>query len=118
MRATWYVLEDGTTVDPSECSRKGGVLTHKNGIVAMRRPDCPRSIGVDLDSEGKLPALDDGEKDEAAVVVPEGEPSPIVKPVVDGEKPEQAPVAQQNEDMLPEPKPVGPARGGYRTRAK
>lgn len=49
MRATWYVLEDGTAVDPSECNRQNGVLMHKRGPVAMRRPDCPRSRGVDID---------------------------------------------------------------------
>lgn len=54
MRATWYVLDDGTLADPSECTIKDGVLTHKSGgKVAMRSPDCPRSRGVDLDAKGK-----------------------------------------------------------------
>lgn len=52
-RETWYVLEDGTAVDPSECSAdEKGVLTHKSGAgVAMKLPDCPRSRSVDPDEE-------------------------------------------------------------------
>lgn len=54
MRATWYVLEDGTAVDPNECNTVGGVLTHKSGKpVAMRSHDCPMSTGVDVDASGK-----------------------------------------------------------------
>lgn len=50
MRATWYVLEDGTAVDPSECATINGVLTHKSGKpIAMRSHDCPMSTGVDTD---------------------------------------------------------------------
>lgn len=54
MRATWYLLEDGTTVDPNECTVVDGVLTHESGVaVAMRNHDCPMSTGVDLDDSGK-----------------------------------------------------------------
>jgi len=51
MRATWYVTEDGTAVDPSECSAddKGNVLTHKDGgVVAMRAPGVPMSRSVEV----------------------------------------------------------------------
>ena len=52
MYATWYVTEGGDTVDPAECSRKNGVLTHKSGAkIAMRFPDCPRSRSVDVKAE-------------------------------------------------------------------
>ncbi len=52
MRATWYVLEDGTAVDPAECSinADGYGVTHESGaLVAMMAPDCPKTTGVDLD---------------------------------------------------------------------
>lgn len=51
MRDTWYVLEDGTAVDPSQCvwDGKGNVLTHAGGqLVAMRAPGVPMSRGVDV----------------------------------------------------------------------
>jgi hypothetical protein len=48
MRATWYVLEDGTAVDPSEVFvNDAGRYAHANGLVAMRAPDCPRSRQVE-----------------------------------------------------------------------
>lgn len=51
MRETWYVLEDGTAVHPSEVSlNKDGALAHKNGMVQMRG-ETPRSRGVDPDEE-------------------------------------------------------------------
>lgn len=53
MRETWYVLEDGTAVHPSEVAAdKNGALAHKKGLVAMRG-DTPRSRGVDIDESGK-----------------------------------------------------------------
>jgi hypothetical protein len=50
MRATWYVLEDGSVVDPVECDFDDkGVLRHKGGVaVAKRAPDAYSSRGVDL----------------------------------------------------------------------
>lgn len=54
MRATWFLLEDGTPVDPNECADVDGVLTHQSGApVAMRSHDCPMSTGVDVDDGGK-----------------------------------------------------------------
>lgn len=54
MRATWYVLEDGTAVDPNEVVDLDGVLTHKGGApVALRGPGWPKSTGVDVDEAGK-----------------------------------------------------------------
>lgn len=52
MRATWYVLEDGTAVDPAECTTNGDGygMTHESGaLVAMIAPDCPKTTGVDID---------------------------------------------------------------------
>lgn len=53
MQDTWYVLEDGRTVDPNEVSTdESGVLVHVSGVpVAMRSPGVPRSRGVDPEME-------------------------------------------------------------------
>lgn len=52
MRATWYVLEDGTVVDPAEVSPDAtGALRHKNGTAVAMRGDVPSSRGVDPDEE-------------------------------------------------------------------
>ena len=49
MQTTWYVLEDGSPVDPAEVSpRADGRLVHASGkLIAMRSPDCPMTRGVD-----------------------------------------------------------------------
>jgi hypothetical protein len=49
MQETWYVLEDGRTVDPSDVAPDdSGVLVHISGVpVAMRSPGVPLSRGVD-----------------------------------------------------------------------
>lgn len=49
MQETWYVLEDGRKVDPSEVVHDDdGALVHVSGVpVAMRSPGVPRSSGVD-----------------------------------------------------------------------
>ncbi|HYD66177.1 hypothetical protein [Azospirillum sp.] len=53
MQDTWYVLEDGRTVDPSEVALdEGGALVHASGVpVAMRAPGVPRTRGVDPAAE-------------------------------------------------------------------
>ncbi|MEY9466297.1 hypothetical protein ABH973_006710 [Bradyrhizobium ottawaense] len=53
MQDVWYVLEDGRTVDPNECSTdEGGVLRHESGVaVKMRSPGVPLSRGVDAAKE-------------------------------------------------------------------
>lgn len=53
MRATWYVLEDESVVDPNECALdEAGRLVHGGGVaVKMRFPDCPMSTGVDVDEK-------------------------------------------------------------------
>lgn len=53
MQQTWYVLEDGRTVDPNEVAPdEVGVLRHASGIaVAMRAPGVPRSRGIDAAAE-------------------------------------------------------------------
>ena len=60
MRDTWYVLEDGSRVHPSEVAPdKSGVLTHKNGPVAIGSHGNPRTAGVDVDEHGKLVKIAD-----------------------------------------------------------
>lgn len=46
---TWYLLEDGTPVPPSDVTpRQDGRLVHSGGaLVAQRRDDCPMSSSVD-----------------------------------------------------------------------
>lgn len=57
MRETWYVLENDSVVPPSEVTDENGVLTHKDGRVAMRG-DVPSSRGVEIDVETGLRAFD------------------------------------------------------------
>lgn len=64
-RETWYVLEDGSAVHPSEVSMSDdGRLAHKFGLVAIR-PDgeTPLSRGVDVDEDGKRPFSGKGDHD-------------------------------------------------------
>lgn len=52
MRETWYVLEDGSAVDPREVAPdKAGVMRHKNGIAVAMRGQALSSRGVDPDEE-------------------------------------------------------------------
>lgn len=80
MRATWYILEDGSTVDPADCSPDdAGVLTHKDGVkVKMRSHDCPMSTGVEVDDSGKRPFAGKGDHDGNGK--PGGAAAPTVKP--------------------------------------
>lgn len=106
MRATWYVLEDGTAVDPKEVSRnEDGALAHKNGLVAMRFPDCPRSIGVDVDDNGKA-------EGPPAAIAPEPEAAVPAQPEVAVD----ADHAEVTTDMTPEPQPIPAKQPGYKTR--
>lgn len=51
-RETWYVLEDGACVDPSEVGTgDDGVLRHSSGAAVAMRGDVPSSRGVDPDEE-------------------------------------------------------------------
>ncbi len=113
MRATWYVLEDGTYVDPSECSRKDGLLTHKNGPVAMRRPGLPRSTGVDLDEAGKPLLGGKGAPDvtdtAGGAKQPESEPEPA---------PAAEPAPVVTEVMAAEPEPAPAPRPAYKRRGR
>ncbi len=61
MRATWYVLEDGSAVDPSEVAPdEAGVLRHSGGQAVAMGPYGPRSRSVDLPEVAKAapPARD------------------------------------------------------------
>lgn len=55
MRETWYVLEDGSVADPSECAtdEKGLNLTHKSGVKVAMKGEVPHSRGVDVDPDRK-----------------------------------------------------------------
>lgn len=98
MRETWYVLEDGTAVHPSEVApNKDGRLAHKSGLVAMRDDgETPRSRGVDVDDTGKQPFGGKGDHD--------GNGS------TGG--------AKKTEDMKPEAKPAPAKKPGYKTRGR
>jgi hypothetical protein len=105
MRATWYVLEDGTAVDPSECTadEMGNVLTHKSGKVAMRAPGVPMSRGVDLEESGKLMFAGKGDHDGDGSVGGAAAKTPP-RP------------ASADTQMRPTPAPKRAARQGYKTR--
>ncbi len=52
MRETWFVLEDGSVVDPREVARDDkGVLRHKGGVAVAMRGDAYSSRGVDPEEE-------------------------------------------------------------------
>jgi len=52
MRETWYVLDDGSAVDPREVVRSAdGRLGDRNGVAVAMRGDVPMSRGVDPDEE-------------------------------------------------------------------
>ena len=47
MRETWYVLEDGRTVDPNEVAPdEQGTLRHSDGVAVAMRGQTPSSRGV------------------------------------------------------------------------
>jgi hypothetical protein len=56
MRVTWYVLEDGAIVDPSECATDGaGVLRHSTGVaVAKRGADAYASRSVSAEDVAEI----------------------------------------------------------------
>ena len=52
MIATWYVMEDGSVIDPSEVNPDDkGVLKHKDGRAVKMRGDVPHSRSVDVEQE-------------------------------------------------------------------
>jgi hypothetical protein len=52
MRETWYVLEDGRVVDPSEVAHdEVGVMRHSSGAAVAMRGQTPSSRSVDADAE-------------------------------------------------------------------
>lgn len=49
---TWYVLEDGAVVDPSEVAPDtSGKLVHKGGVAVAMRGQVPHTRGVYPDQE-------------------------------------------------------------------
>lgn len=65
MQDTWYVLEDGSSADPSEVAPDAkGVLRHKSGMaVAIGDHGNPRSRGVDAEAERAKTVVKDKPKD-------------------------------------------------------
>lgn len=52
MRETWYKLEDGNVVHPSEVSvGSDGALVHKSGVKVAMKGDVPHTWNVDPDEE-------------------------------------------------------------------
>jgi hypothetical protein len=50
MSATWYVLEDGSVVDPNDCAPDDkGVMRHASGVAVATRGGALSSKGIDLD---------------------------------------------------------------------
>lgn len=48
-RETWYILDDGTSGNPAECTNDdAGVLRHKDGKAVAIGPYGHRSRGVDV----------------------------------------------------------------------
>jgi hypothetical protein len=94
MRETWYVLEDGTPVHPSEVAPNDkGRLTHKLGLVAMRDDgETPRSRGVDVDE--RKPFGGKGDHDDNG----------------------KTGGAKKTVEMMPEPASAPKAKPGYKTR--
>jgi len=48
----WYILENGTVVDPAEVAPdKDGILRHKTGVAVAMRGQVPSTRGVYADEE-------------------------------------------------------------------
>jgi hypothetical protein len=59
MQETWYLLEDGRTVDPSEVAPdEAGVLRHASGVAVKMRGEIPHTRGVDPEAERAKAAQD------------------------------------------------------------
>lgn len=71
MRETWYVLEDGTAVDPGEVGHVGGVLRHKGGAAVAMRGDVHRSRSVDPEAERAKAKAEAASKAKAREMRPE-----------------------------------------------
>lgn len=82
MRETWYVLENGTTVHPSEVApNESGALAHKSGLVAMRDDgETPRSVGVDVDEAQPFGGKGDHDGNGTAGGAKTPAPAPAAKP--------------------------------------
>lgn len=113
MRETWYVLEDGTAVHPSEVApNEDGRLAHKSGLVAIREDgETPRSRGVDVDEPEvkKQPTTDElkAAADKAAADKEEADKAAAAA----------AAVPKKTTEMRPAPAPKPQAKKpGYKTR--
>lgn len=93
MRETWYVLEGGTAVHPSEVSPNDkGALTHKSGVAVEMRGETPRSRGVDVDAEKPFAGKGDHDGDgKAGGAAPAAQPKDMqaAKPAHRGYKTRQ-----------------------------
>jgi len=67
MRETWYLLEDGRTVDPVDVARdEHGVLRHSSGVAVAMRGQVPHSRGVDDGDAERAKAAAQAEADAKA----------------------------------------------------
>lgn len=80
MRATWYVLEDGSVADPSSVEPDGsGVLRDRSGTAVAMRGDVPRSRGVDVDEEMKKARTKEERAKNAPLVAAAAETAPVIE---------------------------------------
>lgn len=107
MRETWYVLEDGTPVHPSEVApNEDGRLAHKSGLVAMRDDgETPRSRGVDVAEV--VEEVDEAEQAEEAAKATEDAVTETTEP---------APKVTTEAKPEPQPKKPRAKKPGYKTR--
>ena len=116
MRATWYVLEDGSVADPSEVSMNDdGRLAHKSGLVAMLSHDCPRSRGVEVDESGKLLFGGKGDHNDDGTTGGAKQPETVKEP--EPEKPADVPPGKTTE-MKAEPAPAPAKQPNYKRRGR
>lgn len=115
MRATWYVLEDGTAVPPSEVApNEKGLLAHKSGLVAMRNDgETPRSRGVDVDESGKQLFAGKGDHDGDDHTGGAAKP-PVVPPREAPPAPPEVP--KRTTEMRPAKAKPRAKKPGYKTR--
>lgn len=63
MRETWYVLEDGSAVNPNEVApNDNGRLVHASGALVAMRGDVPSSRGVDVANTSSAQGAPTGQK--------------------------------------------------------
>jgi hypothetical protein len=105
MRATWYVMEDGSVADPSLCKPDAsGVLRHRDGRAVKMRTDLvdpvPCTKRIDLNQTGKdmKPAKWSADQATCLVTVHDANPGYVTR------------------DMAAEPDDLAELRAEYQTK--